>query len=433
MTSNVCDGCVSAGRSAAGWQAAINRATQSKHHLVFMHFSSRGVARNHTGIRYSSSAVMPPSSLLAHLSRPLNPAPLTLIAVFAVLLTLGLRAGWLGVPLLLIVLSWFLKYGFVVLDTAARGLAEPPVLSVEMINPLDEQRPLGLLLIVGVFYGATAALEPIVGDTAVLLLRGLALALLPACTAVLGSSGSIVTAVNPRVLIGTIRRLDWDYVVIWLAIIVLAFTARLTGTRLLDATLGLPLAIACLMYGWFAVFSVIGGALYERRHELGIEAWRSPERDRARHDAALGKEHDRFIDELYGHWRGGAYKEALQAAQNRLAAKNHSLEEYAWLCQSLLRWPDRRLASRLAQDYLTRLLAARRYSQALTLAQHHLEADPEYRPATGAEAVQLANLARDGGDRRLARALLVDFERHYPADRAAPMAAQLSRDLSRSA
>jgi len=371
------------------------------------------------------------SSLLVHLRRPLSPAPLLLIAVFAVLLTLGLRAGWLGVPLLLIVLSWFFKYAFVVLDTAARGLEEPPVLAVEMINPLDEQRPLGLLLIIGVFYGATAALEPIAGKPVVLLLRGIALALLPACTAVLGSSSSIVTAVNPRVLIGTIRRLGWDYVVIWLAIIVLAFAARFTSIHLADATVGLPLAIACVICGWLAVFSLIGGALYERRHELGIEAWRSPERDRARHEADLGKDHDRFVDELYGHWRGGAYKEALQAAQNRLAAMHHSLEEYAWLCQALLRWPDRRLASRLAQDYLTRLLAAKRYSQALALAQRHLQADPEYRPATAAEAMQLATLARDGGDRRLARALLVDFERHYPGDRAAPMAAQLSRDLSR--
>ena len=87
----------------------------------------------------------------------------------------------------------------------------------------------------------------------------------------------------------------------------------------------------------------------------------------------------------------------------------------------------------MAQDYLTRLLTARHYSQALALAQRHLDADPDYRPASGAETMQLATLARDGGDRRLARALLVDFERHYPGDRAAPMAAQLSRDLSRQA
>jgi hypothetical protein len=371
------------------------------------------------------------SSLLTHLRRPLSPAPLLLIVAFAVLLTLATRAGLLGLPLMLIVLSWFLKYAFVVLDTAARGLDEPPVLSVEMVNPVDEQRPLGQLLIIGVFYAATAALQPFAGTTAVLSLRAMALVLLPACIAVLGSSGSIVTAVNPRVLIGTMHRLGWDYVVIWLAIIVLAFAAHVVRIRLAGAFYGLPLAIACIMYGWLAVFSVIGGALYERRHELDIDTWRSPERDRARHEADLDKEHARFIDDLYGHWRGRAYKEALQAAQNRLAASHHSLDEYAWLCEALLRWPDRRLASRLAQDYLTRLLAAKRYSEGLGVARRHIEGDPEFRPATAAETIRVANLARDGGDRRLARALLADFERHYPGDAAASLAAELSRELSR--
>ncbi len=272
------------------------------------------------------------SSLLTHLRRPLSPAPLLLIAAFAVLLTLATRASLLGLPLALIVLSWFLKYAFVVLDTAARGFGDPPVLSLEMVNPLDEQRPLGQLLIIGTFYGATAALKPFVGADVVFALRALALVLLPACIAVLGSSGSIVTALNPRVLIGTIRRLGSDYLVIWLAILVLAFAAYFASTRLANTLLGLPLAIACLMYGWLAVFSIIGGALYERRHELGIDTWRSPERDHARQQAEQNKEHDRFVDELYGHWRGGAYKEALQAAQNRLAANHHTLNEYEWLC-----------------------------------------------------------------------------------------------------
>ena len=114
-----------------------------KGHRVFIVFPSWSMARNHTGIRYPSSALMTLSSLLTHLRRPLRPAPLLLIVAFAYFSHLPLVRGLLGLPLRLIVLSWFLKYAFVVLDTAARGLGEPPVLSLEMVNPLDEQRPLG--------------------------------------------------------------------------------------------------------------------------------------------------------------------------------------------------------------------------------------------------------------------------------------------------
>jgi hypothetical protein len=375
---------------------------------------------------------MTPSSLLAHLRRPLSTTVLLPVAVFAVLLTVASRAGLLGLPLALILLSWFLKYAFVVLDSAARGFADTPVLSIEMLNPASEQQPLGQLLIIGVFYGATTALEPLLGARWILGLRVTALALLPACIAVLGSSSSILEAINPRALLGTIRRLGWDYVVIWIAIIVLALAARLVSMRLTDAVfLGLPLALACLMLGWLAAFSLIGGALYEHRHELGIEAWRSPERGRARDQAEQRKEHDRFIDELYGHWRGGAHKEALQAAQKRLGARGHALDEYAWLCESLLRWPDQRLASRLAQDYASNLLAAQRPSEALAVVRRHLTADTDFRPHTAAELIRLVHLARDAGDRQLARALLVDFERYFPGDVAASQAAELGRELSR--
>jgi len=40
----------------------------------------------------------------------------------------------------------------------------------------------------------------------------------------------------------------------------------------------LPLQIAIFMFCVPSLFSVLGGALYERRHELGLEGWTSPER-----------------------------------------------------------------------------------------------------------------------------------------------------------
>ena len=63
-------------------------------------------------------------------------------------------------PLALLVVSWFFKYGFVLLDQVADGVNEPPVLSYEMLNPANESRPLGLLFVVAVFYVGTEALRP---------------------------------------------------------------------------------------------------------------------------------------------------------------------------------------------------------------------------------------------------------------------------------
>ena len=367
--------------------------------------------------------------LLSLLFLPARPVPLVLIASFALGLTLAVKAGLLGIPLALILLSWYFKYAYVVLDTTLRGFDEPPVLSVDMVNPASEQRPLGQLLIIAVFYAGTRAAQPLIGAAAVSVLRLAALALLPACIAVLGVSRSIFDAVNPAMLLKTIRILGAWYLVLVAAValpVAIAWFLFVHG-----AALHVTVAFALLMFGGLATFSLIGGVLYQKRAELGIDAWKAPERDRERVDRETHKRHERVIDELYGHWRGGARTEARQAAEQWLAARNYDFEEFDWLCERLLLWPDRRLAHRLAQDEITRLLEAKRSSQALKVARRHLTADADFRPARAAELIRLVTLARDAGDRALARRLLADFDQHYANDPAAAIASELQQELTR--
>lgn len=363
---------------------------------------------------------------------PARLTPLLLVISFALGLTLASRAGFFGLPLALLLFSWLFKYAYVILDTTSRGFDEPPVLSVEMVNPANEQRPLGQLLIVGVFYGATGAMEPFFGSAVVSGLRTAALALLPASIAILGSAGSILEAVNPATLFGLIRRLGASYLIVVAAVAAPAALAWVIATRAFGSfALGLPLTLALMMFSCLSAFSVIGGMLYEKRDELGLDAWKSPERARARADRESGVRHERIVDELYGHWRGGALTEARQAAEKWLESTGHDLDEHEWLCSRLLRWPDRRLAHRLAQDYITRLLDARRARDALGVARRHLDADADFRPARAAELIRLVTTARDAADRTVARRLIADFETHFPNDSAAAVARQLQDELSR--
>ena len=90
--------------------------------------------------------------LLRHALRPARPTGLLLIATLSLLLALASQAGLLGLPLQLIVLSWLFKYAYVLLDLSSEGIDEPPVLSVEMVNPV-EQRPLMQLAICAAGFG----------------------------------------------------------------------------------------------------------------------------------------------------------------------------------------------------------------------------------------------------------------------------------------
>src|SRR5262245_5654254 len=109
--------------------------------------------------------------LVKGLRYPLQGAPLLFIGAYTVLMSFVVwQAGrsLIGLvavlPLALILVSWLSKYAFAMFDTIARGLPEPPVLSYEMINPLNEQRPLGQAMIVLVFYVASGWTAPLWGE-----------------------------------------------------------------------------------------------------------------------------------------------------------------------------------------------------------------------------------------------------------------------------
>src|SRR3954470_7847767 len=95
------------------------------------------------------------SALARYLVFPLQSAAVILVAVFSFLLVLATAAGLIGIPLGAIALLWFAKYAFVLLDAAMEGAKQPPVLSAEMVNPANEQRPMVLLsMSIAIYYGA---------------------------------------------------------------------------------------------------------------------------------------------------------------------------------------------------------------------------------------------------------------------------------------
>src|SRR5271168_5063097 len=197
--------------------------------------------------------------LLRHLARPARGGAAAVVVVFALLLFLAAKAGFIGIPLALLLTSWFFKYAYILFDHTARGFDEPPTLDVQMMNPVDEQRPLGQVAILGLIYAAVKLAEIYLGPGAAIGVGVAAALLLPASAAVLGLEGNMLKAANPLEWIRMVRGLGWLYGAVLLIIIgyalILALLARLG--------LWLPLEIAIGMFAWLSMFSFLGGALYE--------------------------------------------------------------------------------------------------------------------------------------------------------------------------
>jgi hypothetical protein len=193
----------------------------------------------------------------------------------------------------------------------------------------------------------------------------------------------------------------------------------------------LILRMALLMLLWLTLFSVLGGVIYARRLELGFEPEHSPERRQRRDDAERDRARNLFLDLIFTEYRSGNPRNAWNSIQQRAAQSGDLIAEYSWIYERVATWPKPRLASRIAQALLPLLLNAKRNGEALRIVKERLHADPEFRPLASSELIALALLARDGGDRPLARALLQDFDRHFPADALSTRARGLSEELAR--
>lgn len=370
-------------------------------------------------------------STLRYLILPLRDAPLLVMAIFSVLLAFASTAGLMGIPLAFIASSWFFKYSFVLMDSAAEGMTEPPTLSIEMMNPVDEQRPLVLLLLSVAIYFMWDEASYLFGPGAALLAGLIAVGAIPAVIAVQGATGSVLQSLDPFVVFGLIARLRGDYVLILICMLLFAGLSGFVVTSPSAAALPAVLRIALLMYFWFAGFALIGGVLFTRRLDIGFESTHAPEQAEARSHRDLERERNQKIDRIYAEWRGGARANAWKTVTAMIDSSDEPLDEMRWLHERASLWPDPGLANRLARELLPKLLAARHFGEALTITQTRIKADPAFRPESSADLLVLVRLARDAGDRPIARILLADFARFYPEDKEQRTVDILAQQLER--
>jgi hypothetical protein len=365
-------------------------------------------------------------NLLSHLTRAGRGGAGPLVLIFPVLLWLAANAGLIGIPLALIVSSWFFKYAYVLFDHVVRGQDEPPALDINMVNPANEQRPLAQLVIVlilaaGVYVVGARYSRPLAWCVA-----GLVTLAIPASVAVLGLEGNPFKAIYPVALWHMIRGLGHLYLgvlgFIGLVILILASAQRLD--------LWMPVSIALGMYSTLTVFSVLGGALYERRHELGLETWHSPERTEKKERQLDVQASQRIVTEAYGMVRVGEHVNAWKMLQEWLTSRGPSVEDYRWLLSRVSSWPDPRYANRLTEEYVARLLALRLTGEALDVVDQRLRVDAGFRPKTALATFRIAQLAMLGGRASgVARVLLKDFGARFPNDAQVNAAKTLLRQL----
>jgi hypothetical protein len=342
-----------------------------------------------------------------YLLMPFRAAPLILVGVFTIIWAYAIKAKFIGIPADMILVSWFFKYCYVLLDTVVAGHDELPVLSVEMLNPVDEQRPLVQAIMVSLGFIGCWWLYHTVGPVAGLGLGAVLLTALPATVGLLAISDSWVHALSPLAIGRLIKGMGLSYVT------VLAITL---GGAVLIVTLALTLGSLLLILALsqlvlMGMFCCIGGAIFESRIDLQLATRTFAERVAEREDRYHADERGAVLDRSYSLLRLKRRGEAwanLEPWMRKHCPDTHPFNEYHALLTATCSWDDPTIGDKVADEYLGKLLANGETGLALDALQIRLKSNPNFYPASPASAKRLTELATVAGRKDLSRPLLAN-------------------------
>jgi hypothetical protein len=345
-----------------------------------------------------------------YLLMPLRAEPLILVVILTILWTVFIKFGGLfGIPGDFILLSWFYKYCYALLDAVVAGHKDLPVMSVEMLNPVDEQRPLIQAVIVSLAFMASWWAYHSVGPIAGLTLGALLIMLLPATVALLAIGDSWIHALSPVAIARVIKGLRLKYLGI-LAITLGGAQALFFLALNLDS-LVLILALAQLLH--LAMFCFIGGAIFESRVDLQLDTRTYGERVAERDDKHHADERGAVLDRTYALLRLKRRSEAwanLEAWMRKHCPDTHPFTEYHALQQATCAWDEPVIGDQVTNEYLGKLLANGETGMALEALQVRLSSNPGYYPQGQAYATRLSELVTLSGRKAMSRQLLANAQ-----------------------
>jgi pentatricopeptide repeat protein len=337
---------------------------------------------------------------------PFRSTSLMLIAVFAVLLAFCGSAGFYGLFAQLFLLIWVFKYCYVLLEHIADGRFDPPVMSTDMLSPFEARPWAQLALVV-----AGVMTCNMLGGTAGVILATVLVLLLPATIAVLGIGEPYYQTLNPLTLFRLISGLGSYYLLILVSIPIYI------GILFLLARLNVWMVVwyAAILICLISFFSLVGGCIYLRRHQLGFEPSLSPERTAAREETERNKLRARMIDEVFQQVRMGKHVEATRPLAQWLKDLDGATAalDAQHIASQALGWESAGLHT-IASTLIRHLLRAGRPDTALTIYERLRQRMPGLTLDSADDLRTLADYAESAGRTELATSMRLETPIYHP-------------------
>jgi hypothetical protein len=349
--------------------------------------------------------------LLKVLAMPFQMGSLLFVAasslLFGLVISLGgasLTGAVLSLFVIWLLLTWLTNYALRLIDDVANGVRESRAASVEMLTDafLDSRTWIHpSIAIVLVVLHELHPQWPVAPTLAAAVLW------MPASLGACALSGHGRDALNPAM---------WWRVAYGLGAWYLLLVAFVAVCMLCGAILAQRLAIggvlmACLQLLVLLVYAAIGGAIYERRLELGFDPRISPERIDLRLQAERKERRQQVIDGMYKDIRVREAQRAVASAREWLAgaeAKDRAGDVQAFLAAGKT-WQELRDYPRLLQGLIPVLFELKQPASACAVAEAGLALHADFSPGTEEDTAALIGYALDTSRRRTGARLFDNF------------------------
>jgi hypothetical protein len=366
-------------------------------------------------------------TLLRALSMPFHLTSLLFVGLVAMLLALLWNAAGPMAPIALvgtfILVSWLNKYAFAQLEQAAHGETNAPVASVEMLGPFGGVRPWAH----PVLAGGVLALMSIASGHGRAVVAIAALLLFPASLGALAVTHQVLDAVNPLALRRVIVGMGWEYLLLVAAVAIVVWCgAALEATPIWAV---IRYAVVALML--LCLYTLIGGAIFVRRLELGFEPRMSPERRAEKVEAEYAQRRQVMMDEVYGFVRARDGVRAGDRLKQWLveSGAHHLHADVLAILDLAMQFPERRGLATIARALISHLVRVKRLSLALTVMEIVSNVSADFTPTSEAETVALAAYSVPAGRRSLAREMIERWVRYAGDEGLSDAARKLREEL----
>jgi hypothetical protein len=330
---------------------------------------------------------------------PFQMGPMVLIGI-AVLASLLAPPGWIALITSLFIVFLQFKYGFNVIAAMAEGEFYAPSLQGTLSGGGYDlvYKQFAIVFFMLIMPGIVSAqLSPVLGIPMGIFF----LLALPMSTIVLAREQSLRAALNPIILVTSIYRIGWAYLLVYLYLLMM-FGSSLTFGQLAyeyaGANAAQVITSASGYYFALVMYSLMGYMMYQYRHKLDSASTSlegpvtaAPDREDPRVHVLLQQgEYERAMDLLAENWKTQQYPPTL-------------IEKYVKIARFTGAWEQLRES---LSSILPELLKAKHTAMMPRLLRDLYAAQPDFEIKNLQTAMQVAGAVRERGDSKLAVRLL---------------------------